>query len=531
MKTILLGLFSGILILTVSCKKGPETPKEGSMIFIRNTIVDTTSYYNVSVTTQVSNPGSISLQQHGHCWDTAANPDINGNHSSLGPLANPGKFSETINILNPGTKYYIRPYVSYTYGILYGQQVMATTLQSVLPTVTTLTITNIKFNAAKVSVNISSDGGSEVTKRGICWNTNGNPTLESCIGFTVDGTGAGSFIASMVNLSESTAYYVASYATNKKGIAYSETKQVSTFQLQLPTVATLNVSNVDTTSATCGGNSIFDGNGNVSVRGVCWNTNGNPTLENSIGFTADGSGTAAFTSNLTGLNNLTTYYVTAYATNEKGTYYSDDVKQFSTHIPCGTNVPHGGKNYQSVQIGTQCWFKDNLNIGTRINGSQNQTDNGITEKYCYDNDTNNCNTYGGLYQWNELMQYVTTQGTKGLCPAGWHIPSKPEWTVLITFLEGETLAGGKMKEAGIVHWSSPNTGATNSSGFTALPGGFRSIDFPFANLWLSGLFWSSSLYSSDRAWNIYLFYNFEGINWATGYLGPDDGYSARCIQD
>ncbi len=125
---------------------------------------------------------------------------------------------------------------------------------------------------------------------------------------------------------------------------------------------------------------------------------------------------------------------------------------------------------------------ENLNVGSMINGSSNQTNNGIIEKYCYDDNTSNCDTYGGLYQWEEMMQYVTTPGAQGICPDGWHLPTDEEFKTMEMALgmsQGEaddtgwrgTDEGGKMKESGTTHWYSPNMGATNSSGFTALPGG------------------------------------------------------------
>jgi len=136
-------------------------------------------------------------------------------------------------------------------------------------------------------------------------------------------------------------------------------------------------------------------------------------------------------------------------------------------------------------IGTQCWFKENLNVGTMINGTHNQTNNSVIEKYCYNNLTSNCDIYGGLYQWGEMVQYLNgtsntttwnpppTGNVQGICPTGWHIPKDAEWTVLTTYLGGVSVAGGAMKETGNAHWSSPNTGATNSSGFTALGSGLR----------------------------------------------------------
>jgi len=189
-----------------------------------------------------------------------------------------------------------------------------------------------------------------------------------------------------------------------------------------------------------------------------------------------------------------------------------------------------GKTYMTVQIGTKCWFAQNLNIGTRIDGSVDQTNNGVREKYCYNNLESNCNIYGGLYQWDEMMQYMATPGVKGLCPDGWHIPTDAEYETLESNL-GVTVAGGKMKETGTLHWSSPNTGATNSSGFTALPGGRRPPSGVFDNLSINAYFWSSTEFSTNTnlAWIHYLSYNANvksRTNSAKFY-----GFSCRCIQN
>jgi hypothetical protein len=105
---------------------------------------------------------------------------------------------------------------------------------------------------------------------------------------------------------------------------------------------------------------------------------------------------------------------------------------------CGASiVTYESKTYNTVQIGDQCWFRENLNVGTKINSTSSgyqQTDNGVLEKYCYNNEESNCDTYGGLYEWTEAMQYVTTEGTQGICPSGWHIPSKGEWQTLQTYV-------------------------------------------------------------------------------------------------
>ena len=195
---------------------------------------------------------------------------------------------------------------------------------------------------------------------------------------------------------------------------------------------------------------------------------------------------------------------------------------------CG-DIVYGGKTYHSVIIGVQCWMKENLNIGVAILGTQDQTDNGVIEKYCYNNLVLNCDIYGGLYQWNEMMQYVTTPETQGICPAGWHLPSDDEWTTLTTYLGGVLVAGGTMKEAGLAHWVAPNTGATNSSGFTALPGGQRYIDGSFYDLTSYANVWSSTQYSSTNAWLRYLGYDNDDV-YRTNF-NETQGFSARCLRD
>ncbi|MFH1159676.1 MAG: FISUMP domain-containing protein [bacterium] len=187
------------------------------------------------------------------------------------------------------------------------------------------------------------------------------------------------------------------------------------------------------------------------------------------------------------------------------------------------------RSYHTVMIGTQCWFAQNLNIGIKINGTVNQTNNGTIEKYCYNDVEWNCDVYGGLYQWDEMMQYVTTPGTQGICPTGWHLPTDAEWTILTTYLGGVSVAGGKMKETGTTHWASPNTGATNISGFTALPGGYRYNYGDFGHLTLDAYFWSSSQDGAATAWQRGLANTNEGVSrysWLKVY-----GFSARCVKD
>jgi len=133
---------------------------------------------------------------------------------------------------------------------------------------------------------------------------------------------------------------------------------------------------------------------------------------------------------------------------------------------CGDPIFYEGQTYNTTLIVSQCWMARNLNVGTMIDGASDQTDNDTIEKYCYNNETDSCDTYGGLYQWGEIMHYTNTSGTQGICPDGWHIPTHTEWRYA-TLHSG----GGNLKEEGTTHWLSPNTGATNVTGFTGLPGG------------------------------------------------------------
>jgi uncharacterized protein (TIGR02145 family) len=200
-------------------------------------------------------------------------------------------------------------------------------------------------------------------------------------------------------------------------------------------------------------------------------------------------------------------------------------------IPCsGTpSVTYEEQMYKTVQVGSQCWLKENLNVGTMIDGSNEQTNNSLIEKYCYHDSIENCNTYGGLYQWGEMMDYTTLEGSQGICPDGWHIPTDEERETLSEFLGGINIAGGKMKEIGTLHWLPPNTGATNESGFTGFSGGFRDETGGFSTMGLIGLFWSSTQINTNGAktWGL----SYINTSLLFGYGTKNTGNSLRCLKD
>ena len=292
-----------------------------------------------------------------------------------------------------------------------------------------------------------------------------------------------------------------------------------------PTITTTAVSSIGTTTASSGGVITADGGASVTQRGLVWSTSTNPTIALSTK-TEDGTGTGTYTSALSGLIANTTYYVRAYATNSAGTGYGAEVS-FAT-LPPPTEVV----------IGTQTWKIKNLDVTTYSDGTAipQVTDATAwaaltTGAWCYyNNDSANGAIYGKLYNWYAVAGIHDTDAAtpnKILAPTGYHIPSDAEWTTLTTFLGGESVAGGKMKATTL--WSSPNTGATNSSGFTGLPGRYRSSGGTFDGIGTNGFWWSSSEYDAALAWFRNLNYNNGSAG--RGYGNKSYGFSVRSLRD
>ena len=232
----------------------------------------------------------------------------------------------------------------------YSDETIILTFPITNPSVSTVEITNISINTAGAGGVVLTDGGGTVSARGVCWSTNQNPTISSS--HTLDGSGVGSFTSSLTGLSSNTTYYVRAYATNETGTAYGNQVTFTTNQdIVAPSVTTNDVSNITTSTATCGGNVTSSGNGTVIARGVCWSASQNPTINDN--HTNDGNGLGSFISNITELSANTTYYVRAYATNEIGTNYGEQVS-FTTET---LNVPTGAiSGLFSVSADQQVYF-------------------------------------------------------------------------------------------------------------------------------------------------------------------------------
>lgn len=203
---------------------------------------------------------------------------------------------------------------------------------------------------------------------------------------------------------------------------------------------------------------------------------------------------------------------------------------FNPNVTYGNMTDQDGNVYKTVTIGTQTWMAENLRTTKYNNGAAISlvTDGNSWENLtsgAYYNNTANADTiaaFGTLYNW-----YAVNTGK--LCPTGWHVPSDAEWTQLTNYLGGESVAGGKLKESGTKHWFSPNTGATNETGFTALPGGKRFVHGPFGFMGLGGYWWSATQASVTTAWHRYVYFNLGDVY----RIGSDkgDGFCVRCLRD
>ena len=371
MKKLTLFLIA-LAMLLVSCK--PEVEKPTVVTKSVGEVTETSA----KVVGQVTADGGAEVTERGVCWSIDGTPtildyrvkDIEGGLGSYDIL-----FTDLV----PNTQYYVRAYATNEAGTGYGDEKTFTTLDDTpeepgdepeepgdepeqpgdepetpeqpeepgdepetpeqpeepgdepetpeqpegAPVVTTSEITGITVKSAKCGGEVISGGDAVIVARGVCWNTSGQPTVSDT--YTMDGSNIGSYTTNMTNLEHNTTYYVRAYATNAKGVTgYGEEVTFKTLEKLLPTVTTIaEVTDITVNSAKCGGEVTFNGNVTVTERGICWGTSPNPTIE--YNKTKTGSGVGSYTSKMTNLEHGTTYYVRAYATNEVGTAYGEEV--------------------------------------------------------------------------------------------------------------------------------------------------------------------------------------------------------------
>jgi uncharacterized protein (TIGR02145 family) len=403
-----------------------------------------------------------------------------------------------------------------------------TTLGQV-PSVTTLATNNITVSTA--TLNGSVNPNYLPTTFYFEWGTDnsyGNQVTPNQN--SLDGVTPVTVSVALSGLTEGTKYYYRIIATNELGTTTTNSPASSFTTLAKPIITTKDISEITTTSALSGGNVISDFGSPVFESGVCWSTSNNPTTNGTK--VLNTSGNANFNISVTSLNPNSVYYLRAYAINSVGIGYGNEII-LKTYT--GTISDIDGNQYYTVTIGNQLWMAENLKVtkyndGTAIANliSGDDWHNTSGSAYCwYNNDINNKPIYGAIYNWHTLD--LISNGSKNVCPINWHVPTYSEWTTLINYL-GNSLAGGKLKEIGTTHWNFPNTGANNSTGFTAVPGGGRGSTFgEFVFFGNNGVYWTSSI-SGNQYQSYSIAYNSNELTlWHAGSMNW--GHSIRCIKD
>jgi uncharacterized protein (TIGR02145 family) len=386
--------------------------------------------------------------QHGHCYAITPNVTIDYSKTQLGVPTATGGFTSQLSNLQAGTRYYIKAYISNGTETVYGTETNFTTVTASIPTITTTAISSVTTTSASSGGNISSDGGAPVTARGVCWNTSPGATIANSK--TTDGTGTGNFTSTIAGLTTFTTYYVRAYATNNAGTVYGNEIAFTTLS-SIPTISTTSITDVTSSSAKSGGNITNNGGTPVSVSGICWSINTNPTVADM--HTVDGTPSGTFISNLTGLAPGTSYYVRAYATNNIGTAYGVQISftTSSSSVTCSAfQVTHTAGlvapvtktvNYGTVLTNltgsNKCWITQNLGADNQAVSATDVSESAAgwywqfnkQQGYKHDGGTRTPNITW-ITAINENSNWTAANDPCAiLLGTGWRIPTQTEWTL------------------------------------------------------------------------------------------------------
>ncbi|MEI6047856.1 MAG: FISUMP domain-containing protein [Bacteroidota bacterium] len=488
------------------------------------------------------------ISDHGHCWSLSTTPTIADSKTSFGVIANTGIFTSELQDLLPGKTYYFRAYVISNNETLYGTAVSFTTAAnpvylsstfwnatpSILEMTYDLTLTNIAPATSAFTVQVNS-----VTR-----------TVNSV---AISGTKVQLTLSSAVVYGDIVTVAYTKPGNNplqtvSGGQAATITAQTVTNTIDPPQVP--GAPTIGTATA---------GNGQATVTFTAPVSNGGSAITGYTVTSSPGNITAAGTASpitVTGLTNGTAYTFTVVATNANGNSLPSSASNSVTPSAPSTTVSDiDGNTYNTVTIGSQVWMAENLKT-TKYNDNSTippVTDNtawaaATTGAYSdYNNDPVNSTTYGRLYNWyavdNNAATKVASNGGKNVCPTSWHVPSDAEWTTLTDYLtnngygyegSGSDIAKSMASTSGWV--TDPTAGnvgndqaSNNSSGFTALPGGYRFYSGAYYFIGYYGYWWCSTEYSATYAWTRYMYYG----NATVGRSHDDkrSGFSVRCVRD
>ncbi len=455
--------------------------------------------------------------------------------------------SGAITGLTANTLYHFRVKAVNSGGTTYGSDMTFTTSQiSTAPVVTTTSATSIVQTGATLNGTVNANNLSTTVSFEYGTTTSYGQTTAATPA-TVTGTTVTSVSGAITGLTANTLYHFRVKAVNSGGTTYGSDMTFTTSQISTaPVVTTTSATSIVQTGATLNG-TVNANNLSTTVSFEYGTTTSYGQTTAATPATVTGTTVTSVSGAITGLTANTLYHFRVKAVNSGGTTYGSDLT-FTTTTGTGAggiifnpNLTYGsvsdidGNTYKTIQIGTQTWMAENLkttkyNDGTNI---PNVTDNAAwtsmsSPAYCwYKNDAATYKSvYGALYNW-----YVgASTNTKKVCPTGWHVPADNEWTILTSYLGGESVAGEKLKESGFTHWQGI-VSATNASGFTALPGGDRNFYGSYYNLHVYGNFWSSTAKpnSNNIGWQMMLIFDVSPSNLTSDAMAW--GFSVRCLKD
>lgn len=507
-------LFCTILVIS-SCDK--EEPKSVPVVQT-GTVTDIGSTQS-TISGEVLSDGNNEVIERGFLF---ADSPLNPSGSKFPAGAGSGIFSKEFKNLQSGRTYYYQAYATNTVGTAFGEELTFMT-DSEIPSISTSPPAIIMATSVLAGGNVTNDGGSTVTARGLVWNTSTNPTVDH--NKTTNGTGLGQFESEITNLTPNTTYYVRAYASNSNGTSYGNEIVVTTLT-GVVGFGALTVDEITENTARLTGVITDIAGTQVIEKGFVWSDEQNPTVQTNK-MTVSGGMLNSYSVVISDLKPGVKYFAKAYAINDLGVFYSTE-KEFNTLAPSfGEMEDIDGNTYKTVRIGEQWWMAENLRVTKYADGTAIPYASSSEEWYnlnrspaytFYNNDSEVERVHGKMYVDWTLEQCC-------ICPSGWRLPTREEYLELIAFLGGELVAGESLKSSN--GWLGELANGNNLSGFNGLPSGMRGSTGSFGGFGTQSGWWASGRYylflssTNDRA-SVRINTGFDSANW---------GMSIRCIRD